>query len=157
MAERSRMLICLFRSCAVWRFEILEEERAQQAMSKRDLKAALEDSPDSDDEYPPNFSASFAPVSTHQLRPQTTDASGTRVIACKKRNCEDESPERASRSPLPTLVNSSAKRARAELPVTHCDRTPPAPLKPRPRPVTTATQTSKLFFGPKSVQQQQKQ
>jgi hypothetical protein len=149
-----RMLICLFRSCVVWRCEIMEEEHMQQARTKR-KSTPLVEPPGSNDEYPPFF-ASPAPASTRELWPCTTTSSGTCFVTGTKRPCPDNSPERSLPQPSPTLINSPIRHtqavsisSRSSLP------TPPERLsthpKPRPRPKTKQA-VSKPFFGPWSAQ-----
>lgn len=63
----ARMLICLFRSCAVWRYEIMEEERAQQRKDKRKQTLPIEETSDSNDKYPSFLLGQPTPASTCEL------------------------------------------------------------------------------------------
>jgi hypothetical protein len=156
----ARMLICLFRSCAVWRAEILEEEHAQQSKGKLTRAAPVEgsDATSSDDKYPSTFSALPAPASTRELRPRTTAGLATVATTTAKRARVDDSLQQSQREPSPTLVNSPRKRVRTESPASERSATPtptpPRRLKPRPRPIKKDGGVKKPFFGPKSVQEQ---
>jgi hypothetical protein len=156
----ARMLICLFRSCAVWRAEILEEERAQQQKSERTCAAPIEDSDStsSNGEYPPCFLGPPAPASTRELRPRTTTGTATVAVTGAKRTRVDDSPQQSQREPSPTLVNSPRKRVRTESPASDHSGTPTLPPRPKPRPcpITKDGGVKKPFFGPKSVQDQRK-